>query len=564
MCTMLLWSQDFSVSSFQILETDLTANTTGTMLYDPNGDVAAIIKVVTTEKGFSFDTGQLGIIKTIPKAAEIWVYVPHGVKKITISHPQFGSIQDYYFPISIESARTYELVLNKETDNTTARQKRNSQYVVFKLTPPNAEVVLNGEKLQTYGGTAMKLMPFGSYNYRVHASRYLPEEGSVTVNDSQNKHVVNISLRPNFANVTLSSIDDAEIWVNNEFKDFGSWKGELDPASYVFETRKPKHRNSSLTCKIEASSVPQDFVLQAPIPIIGEANFISLPAKAEVYIDSKKVGITPLLESNLLIGKHHYSLFRKGYDVISGYIEILDRERTNISVKLNKSQSNRTFTVCNVSFKMICVEGGTFQMGDKSDNLNNRDTVHQVTLLPYYIGETEVTQELWEAVMGNNPSKTKGPKKPIYQITWNDCKKFIKKLNQMTGQRFRIPTEAEWEYAARGGSKSKGYKYSGSNNINDVAWIDSNSGMLIHDVKTKKPNELGLYDMSGNAMEWCYDLYADYSSSAQFNPMGASSGVLRVVRGGSINGNESISSVYLRVYMRPNDRLVSIGLRLAL
>ena len=137
--------------------------------------------------------------------------------------------------------------------------------------------------------------------------------------------------------------------------------------------------------------------------------------------------------------------------------------------------------------------------------------------------------------MGSNPSYWKGPKLPVEYVSWYDCQEFIKKLNALTGQNFRLPTEAEWEYAARGGSKSQGYEYSGSNNLDDVAWYDSNSGDKTHDVATKKPNELGLFDMSGNVLEWCQDWYGRdyYSSSPSSNPTGPASGSYRVQRGGS-------------------------------
>ncbi|MDD6784574.1 MAG: formylglycine-generating enzyme family protein, partial [Prevotellaceae bacterium] len=157
---------------------------------------------------------------------------------------------------------------------------------------------------------------------------------------------------------------------------------------------------------------------------------------------------------------------------------------------------------------------------------------HQVTLSSYYIGETEVTQALWAVVMGNNPSRFKGDNNPVEKVSWNDCQEFISKLNSLTGQKFRLPTEAEWEYAARGGNKSRGYQYSGSNNLDDVAWYYGNSGSKTHIVKTKQPNELGIYDMSGNVWEWCYDWKGDYSSGSQTNPKGPSTGSSRVGRGG--------------------------------
>ena len=192
----------------------------------------------------------------------------------------------------------------------------------------------------------------------------------------------------------------------------------------------------------------------------------------------------------------------------------------------------KTYTVNGVSFKMISVDGGTFQMGS-NDGDDDEKPVHSVTLSSYSIGETEVTQALWKAVMGTNPSNWQGDNLPVEQVSWDDCQTFITKLNQLTGKTFRLPTEAEWEFAAKGGIKSKGYTYSGSYGIGNVAWYYVNSGSEPHEVATKQANELGIYDMSGNVWELCQDWYGSYSSTAQSNPTGPTSGSFRVFRGGS-------------------------------
>jgi hypothetical protein len=351
-CNLTMGAQKISVSNFRLLETDLTANTPATMERDQNGEVAALIKVMTTETGFVFDGGALGIVKAVQKTGEVWVYVPRGTKKITISHPRFGFLRDHYLPMPVEAAKTYEMVLTTGVLEEINSQERTSQYVVFRLSPPNAVVELDGEQLQTIDGTAMKIMEFGTYNYQVQAPYCLPEAGIVTVNDPENKHEINIVLE----------------------------------------------------------------------------------AKA-------------------------------------------------------KQSANQTIRVGKVSFNMILVDG----------------VDHQVVPSPFYVGETEVTQELWEAVMGNNPSKFKGKNKPVEKVSYYECLHFIKKLNEMTGYTFRLPTKAEWEFAARGGDRSQKNMYSGSNSIDDVAWYKNNSNKTTHDVKSKQANELGLYDMSGNVSERCQD-----------------------------------------------------------
>jgi len=181
---------------------------------------------------------------------------------------------------------------------------------------------------------------------------------------------------------------------------------------------------------------------------------------------------------------------------------------------------------------MVFVEGGTFMMG--SNDNDSEKPMHQVILSSFYISKYEITQRQWIAVIGNNPSRIKGDNLPVENVSWNEVQIFIDKLNSQTGKYFRLPTEAEWEYAARGGNKSKGYIYSGSNNIDDVAWYQGNSGNITHTVGSKMPNELGIYDMSGNVCEFCNDWYDSYSNSVQSDPQGPSNSQKgKVVRGGS-------------------------------
>ena len=244
-----------------------------------------------------------------------------------------------------------------------------------------------------------------------------------------------------------------------------------------------------------------------------------------------------------------------------------EAERKRLEEERAKTQP-KTFTVGDANIELVYVKGGTFSMGctpeQNGDCNNDEKPVHNVTLTDYYIGKYEVTQKLWVAVMGKNPSNKKGDDLPVENVSWNDVQDFISKLNQMTGQNFSLPTEAQWEYAARGGSKSKGYKFSGSSILSNVAWYADNSGSTPHPVGTKEPNELGIYDMSGNVWEWCYDYYADYSSEAQTNPTGPTSGSIRVLRGGSWSYFAGLSRVSYRLYGQPGSRFSGRGFRLVL
>ena len=251
---------------------------------------------------------------------------------------------------------------------------------------------------------------------------------------------------------------------------------------------------------------------------------------------------------------------------------------TCVKPETTASYQNGTLRVGNVEYKMVYVQGGTFTMGATSEQGSDADSdekpAHSVTLSSYYIGQTEVTQALWTAVMGETVSQIAtrnkwgtcgvGDNYPMYYVSWDDCQEFVRKLNQLTGKNFRLPTEAEWEYAARGGSKSRGYKYSGSNTLGHVAWYDDNSGSTTHPVATKSPNELCLYDMSGNVREWCQDWYGGYSSSSQTNPNGSISGSDRVDRGGCWLNRTGRCRVSFRSNDSPSYRCGHLGLRLVL
>ena len=228
------------------------------------------------------------------------------------------------------------------------------------------------------------------------------------------------------------------------------------------------------------------------------------------------------------------------------------------------------FTVNGVSFNMVSVNGGTFTMGATEEMImagarSDEYPAHQVTLESFYIGETEVTQELWVAVMGSNPSNFKGDLRcPVEQVSWNDCQLFINQLNALTGKQFRLPTEAEWEFAARGGNQTNGYVYSGNSNVNEVAWFSENAENQTHPVASKQCNELGLYDMSGNVWEWVNDIYGFYSSEDQTNPTGPDWGSDHTQRGNGWLGSALGCRVSIRAYNPPTRVANDLGFRLAL
>ena len=253
----------------------------------------------------------------------------------------------------------------------------------------------------------------------------------------------------------------------------------------------------------------------------------------------------------------------------------------------NKKNDNKlivgkdfTETVSDLSFDMVYVKGGTFRMGateeQQEEEADDEKPIHQVILSDYYIGRCEVTQGMWMAVMETSVGEQRdkankewplagvGDNYPMYYISWDEAQEFLTKLNQLTGKKYVLPTEAQWEYAARGGAKSKGYKYSGSNEFDDVAWYDDNSGSSPHPVGTKAPNELGIYDMSGNVWEWCSDWFGEYTDATQTDPVGPVSGFGRVNCGGSWSNYARGCRVSKRSGDDPSYRGHLLGFRVAL
>ena len=990
----ILSAQNIIVESFRLDETDLDANLEGTIVRDQNGEKCALIKVRSTPytNGFTFDVGQLGVMKVVNKSAETWLYVPHSVRRISIRHPQLGYLDDYDLGVSVERARTYILTLKLGTISHIVNELPRNQYLIFKVEPHNAMVEVNGQSLLLENGEAFKSLPFGRYEYKVMCKGYHDDLGVIILDNAGENKVVNVKLRPafgwlqiegrdlqdavvyidkdrvsgkipfktdrlasgrhsvqvfkdkykpyeqeviisdnqtsfllpilepNFAHVILEAMEGAEILVRGELVGVSRWEGDLEYGEYTIETRKASHYSQIKNFTIaEDGDLLRKIKLPDPLPKCGSLRVEVLPVGSDIYLDGVKVGVTPKVISSILEGEHNvevrydgrgslkklvtiveketfslagklnvdslnpidagdqslladkyydgnkglpqdykkaafwyakaaeqgdaYSQNRLGicysegmglsqdfskaiywytkaaeqnlpqaafnlgmtYDLGKGvkqdnakalywynkseeldsvnfvnilsliaschydgvedmfeknlekavywytkaaeqgdaesqyrlglfyekgegvsknldmalfwvdkaesqghkdaefkYFEIereLFRQKTNQQILEDQSKNSRVtdsynhtfkelehdataimsgtsvydrngekcalikvtadcdfdalsfdfgsypivkrieigqelwlyvqsgadkisyayvgskgdnsvvasglfahtikrattyslslnvlkeeivFNIKGVRFKMKQVKGGTFTMGATAEQGNearsDEKPAHTVTLDDYYIGETEVTQALWQAVMGTtieqqrdkvNTSwqiKGKGDNNPMYYISWDECQEFIKKLNQLTGQTFSLPTEAQWEFAARGGNQSKGYKYSGSNNIGDVAWYTDNSSSKTHPVAQKYPNELGLFDMTGNVWEWCNDWYGSsyYSSSSQYNPQGPSSGSNRVYRGGSWHDD----SQYCRIAYRGRDnssaRYSNVGLRLVL
>ncbi|MBQ7309900.1 MAG: SUMF1/EgtB/PvdO family nonheme iron enzyme [Alistipes sp.] len=431
------------------------------------------------------------------------------------------------------------------------------QFVVFTVNPNNAVVTIDGKHYPLQDGSMSTVLASGAYNYTVTAVGYHSQNGTFTVaGETVNR---NITLKADAANVTITAPDNAEIWINGAKTGEGRWSGTLTSGAYIFEARKAGHRTTKLSKQITSTQPQQSYTLPAPTPIVGTVVIASTPVGANVTIDNKVVGITPMKLDKVFVGNHTLKLSKSGYGDYSQTITVAEGKTATINATLTKGAANGISSKIG-DIEMVFVKGGMFTMGATSEQGSDADSdetpTHSVTLSDFYIGKYEVTQAQWRAVMGNNPSYFKGDNLPVECVSWNDIQKFIKKLNAQTGKNFRLPTEAEWEYAARGGNQSRGYKYSGSNDRNN-AWYKDNSSSKTHPVGQKQPNELGIYDMSGNVWEWCQDWYGSYSSSSQTNPTGPSSGSIRVLRGGgwgifARNCRVSYRSYYSPVFSRDN------------
>ena len=355
-------------------------------------------------------------------------------------------------------------------------------------------------------------------------------------------------------------------------------------------------------------------VITKPISSVGQQKqtltIRYTPTSATVLVDNKMVrGSNGVARITLPVGQHTYIVASDGYESEEGMVKLKASAPSNLQIQLSKeavaevsnvndaiqsipsTSPSQSITITSdnssstsvtsgaseisipvsngITIDMVKVEAGTFKMGATSEMKKPfkwEKPVRQVTLTnDYYMGKYEVTQALWQTVMGSNPSRFKGSNNlPVECVSWDDCQEFIRKLNIMTGRSFRLPTEAEWEYAARGGKKSCGYQYSGSSNILDVAWYWDNSLDGTHVVGMKQANELGLYDMTGNVFEWCKDWYGAYRSSSLINPAGTASGADRVCRGGGWGSSMRCCRSSYRDYYPPNYRYGNLGFRLVL
>ena len=373
-----LGAQSLSVESFRLLDNDLTANTAGTMKRDQNGDVAALIRVVTSEKGFVFDGGMMGIVSTTQDVGEILVYVPGGIQKITVKHDQLGVLRDYYFPVPIEKGRTYEMKLVSGTVHTIVEQAVTSQFVVFSVNPTNAVVYLDDESeahaLDSDGMLSLRL-PIGKHNYRVSAPSYMQEWGTFEVKNS--KVVQTVSLQSAMASLTVSAQGNAEIWINDKLQGTGNCTVSLESGIYLIEARKASHRTVSQEITLSKQE-KRSIELAAPEPIYGKAEITSTPLMSDVFIDGKLIGQTPDLFDRLLVGNHTLVIKKSGYADYESQLSISEGHTAQLSCTLTEGQKYEyvdlglsvKWATCNVGASSPEEYGDYFAWGETSPKAN--------------------------------------------------------------------------------------------------------------------------------------------------------------------------------------------------
>ncbi|MCQ2315583.1 MAG: SUMF1/EgtB/PvdO family nonheme iron enzyme [Bacteroidales bacterium] len=542
--------------------------------------------------------------------------------RIYLSSKRRGSLKIKYqgdcvfdFPAALEPKKIYELTLGMETAT-----------LNIITTPEDAAIYIDGERAGT--GYASKAVSIGAeHRYKVECEDYITEESMVMFTQSEKKEL-NIELRPDFGYITVKSTPSgAEVYIDKKKAGTTPYLMEkIKRGQHVVEIRKEGYEPfaNMLTIKAgEMNSQYENVVLEAVRVATGTIVLESNPSGAVITIDGRQYGQTPKTLTEFPVGTYTVYFTKEGYQNLAQNLDLKDGGRETLSVTMSKTSApqqqvatgggvagasggsatgNKTFTVNGISFEMVAVKGGTFTMGASSGDSYAYDwekPAHSVTLSDYYIGKFEVTQELWEAVMGSNPSYFKGSKLPVESVSWDDCQTFIRKLNSLTGKNFRLPTEAEWEYAARAGSEKSLYGnenivVNGKNNspnLDRYGWYGGNCGQHYtasegcdeskgydisgweakqygderggtHPVGRKTPNAWGIYDMLGNVYEWCQDWYGSYGSGSQTNPQGPSSGSIRVSRGGGWDFSALHCRVSIRISSAPGNRFSDLGFRL--
>jgi formylglycine-generating enzyme required for sulfatase activity len=555
-------------------------------------------------------------IKSEPEEAEVFINgKPTG--RFT-PYQQMDDAGDYTYELRKDMYFSYEgrfTIKPNETTTLEPKLQPNFGFLSVKSNPESgATVVIDG---RSYGVTPLlidKLAP-GTYNLTLRLELYQSLEQQFSIRQGETT-TLDLTMKPLFGMVNVKTTPAADIFVNNQHMGSGNWEGRLPLGNQMIEARLRNHQPETKRVVVEAGKL-QDVAFTL-LPITGRLAVMSTPPEASIWINGKDYGKTPAIIPDLLVGDYDIILKKKDFGDTQGKVLIKENETTQLNLTLNTEtipaakpvvaekpvmiekpvekerpvpeviktepveQASETPATPptekvmkdDMGIEMIFVKGGKFNMGctdeQKRDCWPNEEPSFQVVLSDYYIGKYEITQKQWREVMGSNPRHlyfTRCDDCPVESVSWNDAGEFIAKLNQLTGKNYRLPTEAEWEYAARGGIQQANppvNRYSGSDRIRDVAHFFDNSNGRTHPVGKLQANELGIYDMSGNVAEWCADWFGDYNRDSKTNPQGPASGSLRVARGGSWGNDARSCRITHRESRNPAEIYSRIGFRIAL
>ena len=443
--------------------------------------------------------------------------------------------------------------------------------------PSGASVYLDGDD---YGETPVRRddVETGEYTLALHKDGYVDAMQMLTISRGRTAEVdVKLVKQMGSLNITCSP-PNAHIYFDGAYKGTAGAQGlkldYLSVGNYNVKAEADSYYPEEKSVEVYYNQTTQVSFSLKPKP--GAVFVMSTPGGAEVYLDNKKQsGKTPYKVNDVSTGSHRVKVYLGGYETAEKSVSVDAEKTATVSFDLVKvevptapptigggSISGDKVTGPLSGMTFVKIPGGSFQMGS-NDGDSNEKPVHKVTIRPFYMMTTEVTQGMWKKVMGNNPSNFKGDNLPVERVSWNDCQAFLKKLNsKYPGKTYRLPTEAEWEYACRAGTTTKYYSGNRDSDLGRVGWYRGNAGSKTHPVGQKSPNSWGLYDMHGNVYEWCSDWYGDYPSGSMTDPQGPSSGKYRVLRGGSWSSGAYYCRSAIRYYSPPSSTYNIYGFRI--
>lgn len=610
-----------------------------------------------------FETNRPANILLEYTTGEAWVYITaQYADYLKISHPEFGSVE-FTMPFDLSPKKGYEMTL---VNKTPSNDSGFGILTIITKPENGATIILNGKVLNQKTPYTNDIIATGQYSITVTKDKYRPVTKTVVIQNGDNQSVEIemptdvAAITVNADDQTDVFIDGTFMtrgtWNGELYSGQHTIVYKKDHHNEVSQTVNveagqpqsldlvdfiPIYNTLNITSEPSGATVYIDEVKRGSTPItindmitgihnlrlekngfatlikhftleegnmmnirenllLGQKILITTDGKGDsIFVDENFIGNSPT-KTTLSIGRHKVSAKRDSITRVKN-INITKTEGKK-AVNLMFDLKNITFTVNHVTFEMVAIKGGTFQMGGTGGFISPEETpTHMVTLDDFYIGKFEITQKLWKAVMGNNPSQFIGDDLPVNRVSWYDCQEFIQKLNQMTGENFRLPTEAEWEYAARGGTTTSLYNGEdliirgnmNSPNLDPLAWYGGNCGRNYtesagcdmehaytistweekqyndkkggpHPVGKKQPNAYGLYDMLGNVYEWCQDRMGNYSAESQNNPTGPETGEERILRGLSWYGRAMHYRVSYRGCSTPDSKSYTYGLRIVL